>query len=192
MIIVIANNKGGAGKTTTAFNLAKILKPEYVVDLDFQHSITALNDVKNANLNVMSFDGQRELATFLVTNKNQLIIVDCGGFDSDLSNIALAAADHILVPSRENTLDMKGLISTNETLRRINKKALVFSNDEHHFKKNHKTLQGLIERLDNLSLMSDRCRVPRGKGASNLIMDKNNTFLNAYKQICKEIGLDNV
>ena len=43
MIVAVAHNKGGVGKTTTVVQLAGELKPEIIIDLDAHQGIAIIN-----------------------------------------------------------------------------------------------------------------------------------------------------
>lgn len=161
MIVSISGNKGGVKKTTSALNIAQFFKPDYIIDLDIvNHSFTTLNRLRDDKFNVITFSDPKRLANFIIDNKDKNILIDCGGFDSDLSSISIKAANLVLIPTTEGTTDLSGLISINETLKRIDAKAMVFPNGEHHFKYIFKRLKDVVERLECLSMMPDNCRVP--------------------------------
>jgi len=49
MIVAVAHNKGGVGKTTTVVQLAGELKPEIIIDLDAHQGIAIINGRRPSN-----------------------------------------------------------------------------------------------------------------------------------------------
>jgi chromosome partitioning protein len=114
-IITIAHQKGGVGKSTIAINLATELSKKYnlkVIDLDYQKSITIYNETRKEKglkfLDVIQVDTQNELINFL-KQTDGLILIDSGGFDSDLNRTAIVSADLIITPLSNNLIEIYGL-----------------------------------------------------------------------------------
>lgn len=114
MIITVAHQKGGTGKSTIATNLAVELKTS-LLDLDKQHSSIIFNYKRaHAGLEPLDcysiaesqcrFDGQRpvpeaKLDEFLNLFKGDPktdLVIDVGGFDSPLNRKALFFGDYLL------------------------------------------------------------------------------------------------
>ena len=127
MIITVAHQKGGTGKSTLATNLAVELKTA-LLDLDKQHSSIIFNykrqTVGLAPLDCYSiaeshcrFDCQRpvpekKLDEFLCLFKDDpenWLVIDVGGFDSPLNRKALFYADCILTPCAPSGAEIYGL-----------------------------------------------------------------------------------
>ena len=115
-IISIAHQKGGVGKSTIAFNLAVELSKKYkvsVIDLDFQKSLTIFNEHRKESslppLNIFSFDNQKDFINFLKRNKDDIVLIDLGGFDSDLNRIAMIASDMMITPVSNSMIEIYGL-----------------------------------------------------------------------------------
>ena len=122
MIIVLAHNKGGVGKTTTALNLTEILKPDIVIDQDAHSNLVTLNSFRepSAQFNVLSGLSKNELIEQLKqSEQGKLILVDCGGFDSELNRIAVALSDLVIVPANDDITEVIGLKSFDKTLKEI-------------------------------------------------------------------------
>ncbi len=122
MIIVLAHNKGGVGKTTTALNLTEILKPDIVIDQDAHSNLVTLNGFRepSAQFNVLSGLSKSELIEQLKqSEQGKLILVDCGGFDSELNRIAVALSDLVIVPANDDITEVIGLKSFDKTLKEI-------------------------------------------------------------------------
>jgi chromosome partitioning protein len=124
-IITIAHQKGGVGKSTVAINLATELNKKYnlkVIDLDYQKSITIFNETRKEKelnpLNIIHIETQKELIDFLKNNKD-LVLIDNGGFDSDLNRISIIGADLIITPVSNDLIEIYGLESFKKILKEL-------------------------------------------------------------------------
>ena len=107
-IIVVAHQKGGVGKSTIASNLAVDLAKIYdvdVLDLDMQKSLSYFNTLRNdsAKLNIKYAKNFKEVAA-IINNNQKLLIIDVGGFDSDLNRAAILGADLVITPVSDSTI----------------------------------------------------------------------------------------
>lgn len=135
MIITVAHQKGGTGKSTIATNLAVDLKAS-LLDLDKQHSSIIFNYKRTRNSGMepldcysveesqCRFDGQRPvpeekldefLGLFKDDPENNLVI-DVGGFDSMLNRKALFFGDYLLTPCAPSGTEIYGLQMFEEIL----------------------------------------------------------------------------
>jgi chromosome partitioning protein len=127
MIISIAHQKGGVGKSTMAFNLAYYLskyKP-LLLDLDIQNTISYANKIREQNdkkfdvVTILSDDILKEHIKF--SNEKNLIIIDTGGFDSSLNRLSIIASDLILTPVSDKTFELLGLKKFDSILDELSK-----------------------------------------------------------------------
>ena len=124
-VIVIAHQKGGVGKSTIASNLAVELSKKYttsVVDLDLQKSLSYFNSLRKksnlAEFKIVNIATLEELKSLI--NKNQeLLLIDVGGFDSDMNRVAILGADLIITPVSDSGIELIGLLSFRNVLREI-------------------------------------------------------------------------
>jgi len=118
MLITIANQKGGTGKSFIAFSLTVELSKIYkvvAVDLDTQKSLFYLNKTRNhyqtaSPLNIKTISNEREFLDFLSkydTNDN-IIIADTAGFYNSLTKIAIEMSDFIITPTSLDYVDIMG------------------------------------------------------------------------------------
>lgn len=112
-IISIAHQKGGVGKSTIAFNLAVMLKANSI-DLDVQETMTYLNDLRGSHglkkLNVKKLQNTKQLKDYLQKyNEKCPLIIDCGGFDSDMNRVAISLSDLVITPVSEERIELMGL-----------------------------------------------------------------------------------
>ena len=123
MIISTAHSKGGVGKTTTALNLAAILKPDIIIDQDLHKGLSVLNEHRKHPYNVLSGHNSKELIAVVreANETNKLVIIDCGGFDSDINRKAIAASDLVIVPANDGPTEVIGLTTFDKTLSEISR-----------------------------------------------------------------------
>ncbi len=119
MIIALVNQKGGAGKTTTAVHLAYWLslhKSVIVVDADRQKSSATW--VKYLNIPYRIVFDPDELFDVLppLAQDYEAVVVDAPGNLREVVSVLLDRCDLALVPCKQSGLDLH---STTETLRLI-------------------------------------------------------------------------
>ena len=109
--IVIANQKGGTGKSTVAVNLAVAIQSIYdgklaVVDTDTQSQTTtkfrALRD--SAYINIYTKPHVEMLNTII--EAHDYVIVDTGGFNTTETKAFIATADIVLMPLNLSGVEM--------------------------------------------------------------------------------------
>ena len=127
MIISIAHQKGGVGKSTLAFNLAYYLskyKP-LLLDLDIQNTISYANKIREQNakkFDVATITSDDSLKEYIKSsNDKNLIIIDTGGFDSSLNRLSIIASDLILTPVSDKTFELLGLKKFESILQELSK-----------------------------------------------------------------------
>ena len=106
MILAIANQKGGVGKTTTSINIAACLAAMHrrvlLVDLDPQGNATTGSGIDNAAVASSTYD---VLINGMVVAEAKMA-VDASGYDLLPANVDLSGAEVELmeIPSREHRL----------------------------------------------------------------------------------------
>ncbi len=114
--IVVAHQKGGVGKSTIASNLAiEISKFQEVsvVDLDMQRSISYFNSVRKESREPLQIQYVNKFEDLqkIVNNNDKTLIIDVGGFDSNLNRAAILGADIIITPVSDSAIEVVGLLS---------------------------------------------------------------------------------
>lgn len=114
-VITISHQKGGVGKSTVALNLAIEFSKEYdvgVIDLDHQRSMTIFQGIRESkNLSELKvFIAEDDVGLMeLMNNFQGLLIIDSGGFDSDLNRLAMLGSDMIITPVSNSLIELYGL-----------------------------------------------------------------------------------
>lgn len=117
-IVVVANGKGGVGKTTTTMALSGILSEQYkvlAVDADRQGSFSWWFERSQQKL---GFDLVQETDPVLLGQLRklegyELIVVDTPpALDSEALTAVVAAADYLLLPTPPAPMDLTALIAT--------------------------------------------------------------------------------
>ena len=123
MIIVVSHTKGGVGKSTISFNLATALNSIYnieVIDLDFQKTVTYLNEYRKTPLIVKSFDSDEDFKQYIKKDSDKRIsIIDVGGFDSSMNRMAMIMADLIITPVSDSSTELLGLMKFEKILKEM-------------------------------------------------------------------------
>lgn len=205
-IITIAHQKGGVGKSTIALNLAIELNKKYdlkVIDLDYQKSITIFNETRKEKnlkpLNIIHIENQKELINVL-KNNNELILIDSGGFDSDLNRIAIVGADLIITPVSNNLIEIYGLEAFKKILHELKeiepevKSYILLNNIDPKATKALKELKKYIQKNKEYFSLFDsilRRRVDFAKsfekGKNVIEMDKKSKASKELKKLIKDI-----
>ena len=124
LVIAIVGNKGGIGKTTTAYNLLYLLTVAEVsvvlidCDNDQYSSADFANDRRNANIkpelnvvNMPTSDLQKNILE--LSKKYQVILIEFGKANGDESDrnfaleLAVKLADKIIMPIQPSPMDAK-------------------------------------------------------------------------------------
>ena len=127
MIISIAHQKGGVGKSTLALNLIHYLDKynPVLIDLDMQNTISYANKIREGfakPFNVKIIDTDETLKElFRSSKKNNLIIIDTGGFDSSLNRLAIMGSDLIISPVSNQGFELLGLKKFESILQELSK-----------------------------------------------------------------------
>ncbi|MGH7744546.1 MAG: AAA family ATPase [Candidatus Dormibacteria bacterium] len=138
--LAIISQKGGAGKTTLAVNLAVMAEIEHqatvVIDLDPQASAKTWHDIrarKDAPF-VVSAQATRleEVLQAAQTNGAQLVIIDTAPHSESAALAAARAADLVLIPCRPAILDLKAIGASADLAALAKKPAAVVLNAVPH------------------------------------------------------------
>jgi len=115
MIVLYSHQKGGVGKSTLAINHAYNKKCP-ILDLDSQNSSMLFNQLRRMNdkktIECFSVDTTEELNAIINQykgNKDNLLIIDSGGYDSELNRLALIQSDLIITPVGTSQIELFGL-----------------------------------------------------------------------------------
>ena len=123
MIIVIANSKGGVGKSTIAVHLAAWLHEQghrvTLADCDTQHSSSswiaeAVPEIKTVKLN-----GSEQIMEELpqIGREADYVVADGPGSDTDTIRTLLLCADLAIVPCKASMLEVRALNQATSALR---------------------------------------------------------------------------
>lgn len=130
MIIAIASQKGGSGKTTTTLCIGDCLhlrgEAVTLVDADPQGSLSTITNIgREAGENLPKVLAVDPADLTLVGQRSEdVVLIDCPGFKDRTSRAALATADVVLMPVRPSVLDLAAAGNTLaliENARTINK-----------------------------------------------------------------------
>lgn len=126
MILLIAYEKGGTGKSTLAKNLSVYLQQQgrdlITVDTDPQQTLYRWSEVRKSNpdvkpINCVKLTGRHILSELKsLSTKYQDLVIDAGGADSPALRAAMSIATHLLMPLQANVGDLEILDHMTEVL----------------------------------------------------------------------------
>ena len=161
MIIVVAHNKGGVGKTSISLNLAATLKPSLIIDQDLHQGLAIINQLRDKQLPVITCETKVELINALKqSDSSNDVLVDCGGFDSNLNRISIAAADLVIVPANGDITEKIGLRRFDEMLIQLSEdmeqhiRVHVLFNRVHHAKRNFGEIENFISSSKHMTRLN--------------------------------------
>lgn len=165
-VIVMAHNKGGAGKTTSAVHVSGELKPMKALDLDTHKGLSIIHGLRPSDrqIPISIPETQQELVheISLFKDKEDILFIDCGGFDSDMTRTAVAYADLIIVPAKDSLTERIGLMSFDKVLGEISEiigqhvEAHLFLCKTNPNKKHYPKLEALLPSFKHIKLMKSR------------------------------------
>ncbi len=203
MIITIAHSKGGVGKSLLAWHLAIGLKVP-IVDLDFQKTLVYTNSLRAANghkpIEIIQPETPEAFVELIDTwPEEKHLIIDVGGFDSNLNRTAIFISDVIITPAVDRVTEIAGLYKFHQIIEELSEKmdvdiqANVLLNDVSPSARDFSVIEEMIESLDHFQLMdvvvahrADFYRtMEEGKGITELT--KESKAKNEMKQLIKTI-----
>lgn len=126
--IALVSQKGGAGKSTLAINLAiaavQSKQRALLVDLDPQKTAEAWYQDRDGEQPNLVTSGANQLGEVLKRAKTagiQIVILDTAGRDEPATAAAIKVADFCLIPCRPSPADMKAIPPTVATIERLGK-----------------------------------------------------------------------
>ena len=203
MIITVAHSKGGVGKSLLAWHLAIGMKTP-IVDLDFQKTLVYTNNLRKANgykkLKIIQPETPEafiELMDEWPDDKH--IIIDVGGFDSNLNRAAIYISDIIITPAVDRVTEMAGLYKFHQIIEELSLKmntditADILLNDVSPTAKDFTVMEELVNNLKYFKLMDTIVAhradfyksMEEGKGVTEL--DGKSKAKKELKQLIKEI-----
>ena len=156
-IYVIANCKGGTGKTAIALNLIPHIQPALIIDADVHKSITFLLETANSPIELRQAKSKEDILKWCAEDKTTMI--DCGGFDSAITRYAISQADFIITPTSDDPTEQFGLVVFNDVLKEISKMvdchliANVILNKVHHSRTDFSDFEETLKVLEHTNLL---------------------------------------
>jgi chromosome partitioning protein len=133
--IAVVSQKGGAGKTTIAVNLAGMAVCRglqcAVIDLDSQSSAKAWHDIRGQEYPVVISSQSSRLKEILEKadqNGADLVILDTAPHSETAALESARLCDLILIPCRPSVLDLKAIVTSIDLAALARKEAVVVLN----------------------------------------------------------------
>jgi chromosome partitioning protein len=123
MIIVVANSKGGVGKSTVAVHLAAWLREQghsvTLADCDTQHSSSEWIKEAMPDVQTVRLADPDEIIDRLpaLSQQSDFVVADGPGSNTEISRALLFRADFALVPCKASLLEVRALAQATNVLR---------------------------------------------------------------------------
>lgn len=111
-IVLVANQKGGVGKTTIATNLAVALSKKgktILVDADSQQSSSRWNNRRDDKLDMVFLKENIKPELIKISESFDYVIVDIAGSDNAEFRSTLLVADKLIIPTQPSQTDIEVL-----------------------------------------------------------------------------------
>jgi len=165
MIITVAHQKGGVGKSTIATNLAVEMQLP-IIDLDSQHSCYLFSllrkEEQGKTLQVFTPETVEEIKGILKNMIHDKVIIDSGGYDNDLNRFALLISDIVITPVSPSQIEVFGLLKFAEIVeeaKKYNSSLMVhvlINNADPRCSGENRKLQQFIEESGNFELLKTK------------------------------------
>ena len=209
MILLYSHQKGGVGKSTLAINHA-YFKGCSIIDLDSQNSSMLFNQLRKMNdmksiecYTADTINEFNDLVKDYKANKENMIVIDSGGYDSEINRLALISADIIITPVGASQIELFGLQKFRNILNDASdatgtnvKTHVLINNVDSRSKKKISELREYIEKNEkyfNLLESVIHTRVDfknaYGDGLTVKELDKESKATQEIKSLTKEIDL---
>ncbi len=209
MIVLYSHQKGGVGKSTLAINHA-YFKGCSIIDLDSQNSSMLFNQLRKMNdmksiecYTADTINEFNDLVKDYKANKENMIVIDSGGYDSEINRLALISADIIITPVGASQIELFGLQKFRNILNDASdatgtnvKTHVLINNVDSRSKKKISELREYIEKNEKYFNLLDSVIHSRvdfknayGDGLTVKELDKESKATQEIKSLTKEIDL---
>jgi chromosome partitioning protein len=167
MIINFSHQKGGTGKSTIAYHLAKAFENKgyktTIYDLDIQDTCIEYNNLRDTpKTNILNITEDEKLIEVIDQAKeDEIYIIDSGGFDSSLTRLAIMGADINITPIADKVSEILAITKKySKILEEIEEatqertSTYVLLNRIHLFAKNFEHLEAIIEPHKQMKILN--------------------------------------
>ena len=192
-VICIANSKGGTGKTSVSLNLIHHLQPDLIIDADIHRGISNLLSLGDNSIEIRHATSKQQIIEWTKTDK--VVLIDCGGFDSDITRYAISQSDYTVTPTTDDPTDQFALVEFNKVMKAVSQMvnepltAYIVLNRVHHSRTDFKGLDKLLtdlEHLDRLPInIPQSALIPKSAFKGEAV--KNGTIATKFDKLKKHI-----